>query len=170
LTGAALVGAFVIGVWIGPRVMHRNDVNAFPAGWVPGASPEETAAVLTTKPRPIAAKTTDARPAKAVRVAFTEAEPAVAVPASAQSLQRKLQPLLNRGANMQIASEGFRDGEQFAASVHASRNADIPFMVLKHHVVDDGQTLAQAIRSTKPGVDATAEAKRAHQEARSDLE
>jgi hypothetical protein len=76
---------------------------------------------------------------------------------------------LNRGANMQIASEGFRDGEQFAASAHASRNADIPFMVLKHHVVDEGQTLDQAIRSTKPSVDATAEARRARDEARQDV-
>jgi hypothetical protein len=149
-------------------MMHRGESTAFPAGWVPGASAEETAAALANKPYSVVAVATPARPAKAVRIASREPD-AVVVPASTPVLQRKLQPLLNRGANMQIASEGFRDGEQFAALAHASRNADIPFMVLKHRVVDEGQTLTEAIRSAKPNADAAAEAKRAHDEARVDL-
>jgi hypothetical protein len=70
---------------------------------------------------------------------------------------------------MTIASEGFRDAEQFATVAHASRNTAIPFMVLKHRVVIEGKTLAAAIRESKPDLDATSEATRARSEARADL-
>jgi hypothetical protein len=69
-----------------------------------------------------------------------------------------------------VASEGFRDSEQFAAVAHASRNVDIPFMVLKHRVLEEGQTLAQAIHSSKPELNARMEAQRARAEARLDVE
>jgi hypothetical protein len=147
--------------------MPRHDTNAFPAGWVLGASPEETAAALAE--RPLTA-TPHARPTiQGTRAALRKGAPAAAVPASAPYLQKRVQPLLNRGADMRIASEGFRDGEQFAALAHAARNADIPFMLLKHHVLNDGQTLTEAIHSSKPDVNAALEAERAHAEARSDV-
>jgi hypothetical protein len=70
---------------------------------------------------------------------------------------------------MSIASKGFRSAEDFAATAHASKNIGIPFMVLKHRVVEQRQSLTAAIHEAKPAVDAAAEAKRALQEARADL-
>ena len=42
-------------------------------------------------------------------------------------------------------------------------------MVLKHHVVDEKQALADAIHAANPSLDAKAESRRARNEAQSDL-
>ena len=81
----------------------------------------------------------------------------------------RLQPLLNRGADMAIAAEGFRDAETFAAVAHAARNTEVPFMVLKHQVVNKRKPLDKAIAGLKPTVNAPIEANRARAEARSDI-
>jgi len=70
---------------------------------------------------------------------------------------------------MDVAAEGFRSAEQFAAVAHAARNTDVPFMLLKHRVVDEGRTLADAIHDAKPAVDAKGEAARAQAAAKSDI-
>ena len=70
---------------------------------------------------------------------------------------------------MTVAAEGFRDAEQFATVAHAARNTQVPFMLLKHRVLNEGQTLSAAIRSLKPDADAASEANRARTEARSDI-
>jgi hypothetical protein len=70
---------------------------------------------------------------------------------------------------MDIAADGFRSAQEFAAVAHAARNINVPFMVLKHRVVVEGHTLTDAIRDTKPEVDATAEAARAEAAAKSDI-
>jgi hypothetical protein len=167
LTGAAVVGAFLIGIWIGPRVMHGPEVSPSPVGLVPGATPEETAAALADKP-PLTVETTrsGARPTRPLALRRVAAR---SVAASVPLLQKRLKPLLNQGADMRIASEGFRDGEQFATLAHAARNVDVPFMLLKYQVLNQGQTLAEAIRSAKPELNATIEAERAGAEARSDV-
>jgi hypothetical protein len=167
MTGAAVLGGFLIGIWIGPRVMHGPDVSPSLVGLVPGATPEETAAALADEP-PLTVETTrsGARPARP-RSLKRVATPTVA--ASAPLLQKRLKPLLNQGADMTIASQGFRDGEQFATLAHAAHNVDVPFMLLKHRVLNQGQTLAEAIRSSKPELNAATEAERARAEARSDV-
>jgi hypothetical protein len=71
---------------------------------------------------------------------------------------------------MEVAAEGFRSAEQFAMVAHAARNTGVPFMVLKDRVLNDGRTLADAIRESKPEVDAKAEVARAEAAAKSDLE
>jgi hypothetical protein len=91
------------------------------------------------------------------------------VPVSEPRLQAKLKPVLNRGANMDVAGEGFRSAEEFATVAHAARNTSVPFMVLKHRVLIDGRTLADAIHEAKPEVDARAEVARAEVAAKSDL-
>jgi hypothetical protein len=80
-----------------------------------------------------------------------------------------MQPLLNKGADMNIASEGFRSAEQFATVAHAARNTEVPFMVLKHRVLDERQSLAAAIHASKPDVNATDEANRARAQAKGDF-
>ena len=64
----------------------------------------------------------------------------------------------------------FRPTEDFAATLHASRNIRVPFTALKHQVVDERQTLATAIHAVKPTADASLEADLARSEARADLE
>jgi O6-methylguanine-DNA--protein-cysteine methyltransferase len=70
---------------------------------------------------------------------------------------------------MDIAAEGFKNGEQFAAVAHAARNTQIPFMVLKHRVVDEHKTLTQAIRASRPDLNVKREVARANDAARSDI-
>jgi len=61
------------------------------------------------------------------------------------------------------------DLEDFAATVHASRNIRVPFTLLKHEVVDEGKTLADAIQTVKPTANTSLEADLARSEARADL-
>ena len=70
---------------------------------------------------------------------------------------------------MEIAAEGFASAEQFATVAYAARNTGVPFMVLKHRVLDEGKTLAADIRESQPGVNAAAEVARARQAARDDI-
>jgi hypothetical protein len=70
---------------------------------------------------------------------------------------------------MTIASDGFASGEQFATVAHAARNTSVPFVVLKHRVLTEGRTLADAIHEFKPALDAKAEVARAREAARADL-
>ena len=85
------------------------------------------------------------------------------------ALHAKLQPLLNRGTDMSVASAGFQSAEQFGAVAHAARNTGVPFMVLKDRVLNERQSLARAIHGLAPDVNAQLEAARALAEARSDL-
>jgi hypothetical protein len=168
MTGAAVVGAFLIGMWIGPRIGNTPDASSSPAvGLVPGATAQETAAALAEAPPPAAESIRSG--SRSTRDPLFKKTDTPVVAASTPDLHKRLKPLLNQGANMKIASEGFHDGEQFAALAHAARNTDIPFMVLKHQVLDEGQTLQDAIRSSKPQSNAAVEAKRARDEARSDV-
>ncbi len=106
-------------------------------------------------------------PAAATSTAKAEVELPKLSPQVPELLDR-LQPLLNKGANMKIASEGFRDAELFASVAHAAKNIEVPFVLLKHRVLREGMTLERAIAELKPKVNAAVEAERARAEARSD--
>lgn len=146
------VGAFTLGVVTAPYITDDGRVATFTA-----ASQEEPVAPAPAKPRT----------APAPRVAARAAAPAIAP--SAAELHAQLKPLLNKGADMTIAADGFRSAEQFAAVAHAARNTQVPFVLLKHRVLTEGKTLAAAIRESKPEMNAEVEANRAVAEARSDL-
>jgi hypothetical protein len=92
-----------------------------------------------------------------------------ALPASTPELHERLKPVLNRGTKVAIAAEGFRSAEQFATVAHAARNTEVPFMVLKHRVLEEGKSLTAAIRESKPDVNVTAEVRRARAAAREDI-
>jgi hypothetical protein len=153
LSYLAVVGAFALGLAVGPFV----DANR-------GAM---TVAAETPRPAP-AVETPPAAPTPApARSAAPRLE---RVPtASAAQVQRQVKALLNHGADVRKASEGFQNGYQFMTVAYAARNTDIPFMVLKHRVVTEGQPLAAAIAEFKPELDGVAEANRARAEARADL-
>jgi hypothetical protein len=91
------------------------------------------------------------------------------IPLSDPRLHDRVKPLLNRGAQMAIAAEGFRNAEEFAMVAHAARSTSVPFMVLKHRVLSEGRTLADAIHEAKPDIDAKAEVKRAQTAAKLDI-
>jgi non-ribosomal peptide synthetase component F len=173
---AGFVGAVIVGMAIGPLVTHRGD-NAPAASAQPwdlsqpstaAPPPAVTESAAPTVPR---SKVVHEARSKAVTLKADTPAPraAVKVSASAPELGARLKPVLNRGANMTMAADGFRDAEQFATVAHAARNTKVPFMILKHRVVDEKQSLAEAIGAANPAVDAEAEARRARTEARSDV-
>ena len=172
---AAFVGAFALGVAVGPSMTEmasdrdmRSATNTVETVTTPAP-----AATAPAKPRPrstAAARNSsapDTTAPKSNATAKTSARPMLA--ASEPRLHDRLKPVLNRGARMDRAAEGFRSGEEFATVAHAARNTNVPFMVLKHQVLEEGRSLADAIHQVKPDVDAKAEAARAQAAAKSDV-
>jgi len=152
-----LVGGFALGVWTGPHITQRADSAA--------SAVHETVTVPATP-----ADTTKAVEPRTVRRTPAPAASTARVDISAPALHDRLKPVLNKGADMSVAAEGFRSAEQFAMVAHAARNTAVPFLLLKHRVLDEGKSLAQAIRESKPEADAAAEAKHASSQAREDIE
>jgi hypothetical protein len=156
----SLIAAVGFGVWVSPYVMTPDEerdttIVEFETSAAPAAP---TAAV------PEAVGVTSG----AVRV--SRARKALATPpVHSPALHEQLEPLFNKGADMTVAAEGFRDAEQFASVARAARNTGVPFMVLKHRVVDEGKSLAEAIRESKPEANGVIEAERAVAEAWSDI-
>jgi hypothetical protein len=140
------VSALAVGIWISPFVLGP-DVDAAGAESVGATAAAATPADPTPAAEPIAT--------------------IAAVPVDEPALQARLKPLLTRGADMTIAADGFDNAEQFAAVAHAAHNTSIPFMLLKHRVLEEGKSLDEAIRESKPDLDAAIEADRARAEARS---
>jgi hypothetical protein len=149
----AVVAAFALGVFAGPYLIDRPVTTA----------QKDISVESKDTPQPVAT-TGRARTAKPAREVST---PAVAkLSASEPELQKQLKPIMNRGTDMELAAKGFGDAEQFATLAHAARNTEIPFVVLKNRVLEQGKSLAAAIEEFKPKMDGTAEAKRARDEAR----
>ena len=168
---AGFLGAFAVGVAVGPSVRDRLSVENTRVT-VPSAETSATKVSPPTASSTAPAKTPRARAtAAAPKTAPSSAvkDPSSSVPVSEPRLHARLKPVLNRGARMDVAAEGFRSAEEFATVAHAARNTDVPFMVLKHRVLIDGRTLADAIHEAKPGVDARAEVARAEAAAKSDI-
>jgi hypothetical protein len=90
-------------------------------------------------------------------------------PLAMSQVVKQLRPFTTDGVASETMAEGFQTVEDFAATVHASRNIRVPFTALKHRVVDERQTLAVAIHAVKPTANAALEADLARSEARADL-
>ena len=86
------------------------------------------------------------------------------------AVRDRVKAVLNPGSNLEIAAADFDSSEQFVTTAHAARNTKVPFVLLKDRVLNQGQSLAEAIREFKPELDARAEVQRARTAARSDLE
>ena len=165
----SLVGALGLGIWIGNEIVNRslasNKTGATPVAEVtpaPALSPAKPRAAVRTRrhAETAAASTASER---------TDTVERSVIAVSSPDLQARLRSVLNRGANLTIAAEGLRDGEQFATLAHAARNTAVPFMLLKHRVLEEGKSLADAIHESKPELDAQGEAERARNEARADV-
>jgi hypothetical protein len=143
-----LAAAFALGVWTGPYFTDVSDRAA-------AAISERSSAEQNV---PAARRAQVRRESHAPKMAASEPD-----------VHKQLKPVMNMGTNMTMASEGFRDAEQFAVVAHAAHNTGIPFVVLKHRVLNEGKTLARAIAESKPDIDAGAEARRARADARESL-
>jgi hypothetical protein len=143
-------------------------VAAFALGMVAGAQLDRTTPSMTqaveaapaSAPEPATA-TPPAR-ARAVRL---ERVP----PATAPAVQRQVRLLLNSGADPEMAAQGFGNARELITVAYAARNTDIPFVLLKHRVLQEKMSLASAIQKSRPELDEIAEVNRARAEARADL-
>lgn len=153
----SLVAAGALGVWVGSYVRTESLPSAI--------SVDDGTATAPVAP---AAGTRRATPAGPRATAAARA--AVPTPAlDDTTLHAQLKPLLKSGVDMTLATEDFRTADAFAAVVHAAHNTGVPFVLLKHRVVYDGMTLADAIAASLPDAHSAIEADRAVAEAWSDL-
>jgi len=158
-------GAFALGVLVGPSM--TNGWSMSPSSVSTVSEPSASPSVEVPAPAPRAPR---APVNRAERTERAEAAPAVAaIPASTPELRARLKRVLRSGAKMDVAAEGFTSAEQFATVAHASRNTEVPFMLLKHRVVEEGKSVEAAIRESKPDVDASAEVAKARDQAREDV-
>lgn len=167
-----LVGGLALGVWIGSEMTSGREASTLepaavtaPAADVPAVAPEPakkraTRVARVSKPAPGAVEATASE--SAPRLVMT-------IPVSAPELHERMKPVLARGTKMPLAVEGFKDAEQFATLAHAAKNTQVPFILLKHRVLSEGQSLEAAIRASKPDADAKAEVTRAKAAAKADL-
>ena len=89
---------------------------------------------------------------------------------SKPKLATKLAALLPKGTNLQEAALGFAHARQLAAAAHASKNLDLPFVLLKFTMKDSSsKALRGAIAELRPIQDAGAEVKKAEQQAKDDM-
>ena len=182
-----LVGGLALGVWIGSEMTSGREAVA------PGP------AVVTTHAAEVPAVTPQpAKPKRVTRVARVSGRAAaveapapfdvaqgspersrgapesapklmMTIPVSAPELHARMKPVLARGTKLPLAADGFRDAEQFATVAHAAKNTQVPFTLLKHRVIVEGQSLEKAIRASKPDSDARGEVARARASAKSDI-
>lgn len=166
-----LVGGLALGIWIGSEMTSGRE--AVPPGPAVVAAQETEAPAANpqpAKPRRVT-KVARATPAAGVEAPTPESAPKLVmkVPVSAPELQQRMKPVLARGTKMPLAIEGFSDAEQFATVAHAAKNTQVPFILLKHRVLTEGQSLEQAIKASKPEIDAKAEVVKARAAAKSDI-
>lgn len=179
-----LVGGLALGVWIGSEMTSGRSASAPEPAAVTAQGPEVPA--VTPQPRLNHAGKrvagTPEKPSRVTRAARSTAPAAITAPASdsaprlvrtipvsAPELHERMRPVLARGTKMPLAVEGFTSAEQFATLAHASKNTQVPFILLKHRVLAEGQSLEEAIRASNPDVDAKAEVARARAAAKEDI-
>jgi hypothetical protein len=169
LITAGIVGVVALGVATAPAIQRHWSESQAPVAQVdtvepsvPEAPPARPAHRARVAPRPasdMAAVKKESNTIETVAVSVWEPE-----------LRNRVKAVLNRGAKPEIAAADFATAEQFMTVAHAARNTQVPFMVLKDRVLNQGQTLAQAIHEFKPDLDASAEVTRARSAAREDIE
>ncbi len=146
-----MAGAFALGLAVGPQL----DANRLAA---PAPAPAPLAAATPTPPPVALVKASTAAP-RLERV----------LPATAKSVQKQVQGLLNEGADVRVAAAGFPNARELMTVAHAARNTQIPFILLKHRVLEERMSLGRAIRESKPELNEVAEVNRARAEAKADL-
>ena len=165
-----LVGGLVLGAWIGSEMTMSRTAAPEPAPVVKAVE-EPAAPAVAAKPKRVkrAARVTSVTTAAVAPAPESTPKLVMTIPVSAPELHARMKPVLARGTKLPIAAEGFTSAEQFAALAHASRNTQVPFILLKHRVLTEGQSLEAAIRASRPDIDARVEALKAKGAARADI-
>jgi hypothetical protein len=83
-------------------------------------------------------------------------------------LASRVHALLPPGVDLKTAAEGFKNEGQFLAALHASKNLNISFGLIRSKVIGH-KTLGQAIHELQSETNAKAAAKAAEGEAASDI-
>jgi hypothetical protein len=166
-----LVGGLVLGAWIGSELTMSRSAAPEPAAATTAAIEEPAAPAAPAKTRRVNRVARAASGPAAAEAPVPESTPklVMTIPVSAPELHERMKPVLARGTKLPMAIEGFSDAEQFAALAHAARNTQVPFILLKHRVLTEGQSLEDAIRASKPEIDARTEALKAKGMARADI-
>jgi hypothetical protein len=115
----------------------------------------------TAKPAPVAARARSKKPVGA-KLQVSPVQQKLRQNASLAGVVSGRLPI---GADLMIASAGFRDLGQFVAAVNASNTLGIPFLQLKRRMVNDGMSLGLAIQDLRPRSHYWTEARRAEDEA-----
>jgi hypothetical protein len=166
-----LVGGVVLGAWIGSE-LTASRANAPEPPAVTTQAVQESPAAAPAQPMRVTRVNRVARSAaSAVGAPTPESTPrlVMTIPVSAPELHARMRPVMARGTKLPLAVEGFTSAEQFATIAHAARNTQVPFILLKHRVLVEGQSLEEAITASKPDIDARSEVQRARQEAKADM-
>src|SRR5688500_8430203 len=166
-----LVGGLVLGAWIGSELTMSRSATPEPAAVTVKAMEEPAAPAAAAKPKRVKRVSRASTVSAAAVAPAPESTPklVMTIPVSAPELHARMKPVLARGTKLPLAVEGFTSAEQFAALAHAARNTKVPFILLKHRVLTEGQSLEDAIRAPRPDVDARVEALRAKGSARADI-
>lgn len=177
-----VAGGVALGMWLASAItlMDEDRTTIKPDAAI--IKPDAAVTRQTTEPVPAPVVEPEAitpdpivkraavKPTTAAPAATNEAPKLVmTVPVTAPQLHDRMKPVLARGTKINVAVEGFSDAEQFATIAHAARNTQVPFILLKHRVLTEHRSLADAIRASKPDLDAEAEVERARRAAKSDL-
>lgn len=160
LVALGMAGAMAVGVWMAPYVTDRARFAA--------DADADTVTMVESTP-PAIERTATVETPRAVRVERETATRIAAVAPDAPELQARLKPVLARGTNVEMAANGFENAEQFATVAYLSRNTGVPFVLLKHRVLNEGHSLSDAVTMSKPDINADLEVTRAQAEARADV-
>jgi hypothetical protein len=163
---AGIVGIVALGIAAAPTI--QKEWSSTHASGTPAAEPT-TPPPAAARPAP-RAHAASRRAPEVAAVKSPNTIETVSVSVWTPELRDRVKAVLNPGAKPEIAAEDFSSPEQFMTVAHAARNTQVPFMVLKDRVLNQGQSLAQAIHEFKPDLDAKAEVTRARAAAREDLE
>lgn len=166
-----LVGGLALGIWVGSEITSsRANVAPEPAA-VTTQAVEEPAPTTPARSKRVTRVARAASGAAVVEAPAPESAPklVMTIPVSAPELHQRMKPVLARGTKLPLAVDGFTSAEQFAALAHAARNTQVPFSLLKHRVLTEGQSLEEAIRASRPDIDARTEALKAKGAARADI-
>jgi hypothetical protein len=161
---AGFVGAMALGVFIGPSITTRTQSATDTASV---QAPAQTPAEAPSEAKPPSRKRAINVPKATARPAAIRSTPAVDM--SSPEFHKVFRQVLNPGADISIASSGFKDAEQFAVVAHVAQDTKVPFMLLKHRVLEQKMSLGSAIRESKPDVDTATAVNRARAEAQHDL-
>ena len=147
-----LVGAYALGVWTAPHFTTSSQTE----------NVAQVAQLNVSEPGVAA-------PRPPERAARANAALASTLTVSDAPVLTHASSILNRGTDVGMASDGFRDATEFISVAYVWKNTEIPIMMLKHCVLTEGLTLSEAIRASRPDLDAVREMDRARTKARADL-